>query len=461
MKEKDINAWLLRTLIFASILPLIVLSYYSVPNLEDYAESIIPNIWWHVKFLYLTYDGRFFTSFLFAAFNPLKYQSFLGYKLIPVSLLIGLYASLFVLIKTFILRSKSKALILSGLILVIYLHRIPHLAFSFYYMVSAYVYMVPSILFLFYISTSYRLINNNSSSLTLLIISTLLIFGVAGGNEFYLMPLMLWHIILFAFNSRNSRKKTTELVALTCSLACAYFIVFTSPGIGDFVEKNRTPLDFQHLITALQLSISFTLKYLFIWLKNNYTLLAFSFFLLIYFKRTLPKDWISWSPKLSTAIFISGFGLGLFLLLPYTLFGNEKINPDYIQIYLIPILYFILLWVFYLALIAKHLPEFKLPPYLATFLLLAGTAGIYLDKHSQLLTAYKEWQDDTAQNYYREVLEQVNAAKNTTGVLEVCVLKYQPKTIYSGVYFQLENRNFHLAYRKYYDLQDIQVKKCH
>ena len=461
MKEKDLNAWLLRALIFASILPLIVLSYYSVPNLEDYAESLIPNIWWHVKFLYLTYDGRFFTSFLFAAFNPLKYQSFLGYKLIPISLLLGLYASLFVLLRTFIIESKSKALLVSGLILVIYLHRIPHLAFSFYYMVSAYVYMVPSILFLFYISASYRLISNKSSSLVLLILSTLLIFGIAGGNEFYLMPLMLWHIILFVINAKTSQNKTTELFALTCSLACAYFIVFTSPGIGEFVERNRTPLDFHHLITALQLSASFTLKYLLVWLKNNYALLAFSLFLLTYFKRSLPKDWIDWSLKLSTATFIIAFGLGLFLLLPYTLFGDEKINPDYIQIYLIPILYFVLLWVFYLALIAKHLPDFKLPPYLATLCILVGTAGIFLDKNSQLQRAYRELQDGTAKNYCNEVLEQIKAAKNTKGFLDVCILQYQPKTIYSGVYFQLENRNFHLAFRKYYDLQDIQVKKCH
>jgi len=460
LKDISLTSWTLFLIGLVSLLPFILLSFYTVPNLEDYAESIIPGVWWHVKFLYLTYDGRFFTSFMFAALNPLKYQHFTAYQWIPLVLIVSLFLSFFLFIRTFLFSNKMNALCLSAIILSLYFIRNPNLAYSFYYMISSYVYMLPSILFIVYLSISYRLIESIQSNFPLLLLSSFLIFCIAGGNELYLIPLLLWLMFLWFKNYRQDLHKHAELFALSIALFCAFFIVFTSPGTQRFVAENKTPITLNNLFDAANLSFNFTLQQLRSWYSCNLLLLFLSLLIIYFFQSIDLNKTANWSLRKSSFLFFLSFVLGLFIILPYTFAAGGKVSVSYTQIYIIPYLYYTLIGVLFLATVSKHIP--KLPRKkvisigLLTFIILSG----YLDKNNQIKLAYQDLISGSAKAYYNEVNEQISRSLKAPKSIELCFLKNKPRQIFSGVYFNQETENFHLAYRLYYHIDELIVKEC-
>lgn len=445
----------------AGVLPFIVLSFYTVPNLEDYAESIIPNVWWHVKFLYLTYDGRVFTSFLFAALNPLKFEWFFGYQLIPIALFIALYFTYVFLFQSLSpTKSKAKYLV-GGFALIFFLLRNTNTADCFYFLTSSYVYLVPGTLFLFFTGQMVQLMRREETSFLQLAALSLLIFCVAAGNELLLIPLLVVLLIAFVWNYKANGKKLKALLILSLALGCSYYIVFSSPGLQAHFYEHQTNKDIAYFINAVSQSITFTFHHLMEALAWNFTLPLLAFLLLLVFKKYRKTTEALLSFKHLHLVFISMVLLGLLIIFPYTWAAGEKGSIEYTQIYIIPYLYYTVIFTVYLYQLSFFMPfEISNAKGLVYSLVVLIFVLQYFDASSKINLAYADWFSGRAKHYHQEVKTQIEESLKSPDRLEICMLKHQPETIFHGMYFNTASELFHVQYKMYYNIDEIAVKEC-
>lgn len=460
-KQISCASWASTVVSIFVLLPFLILSFYSVPNLEDYAESIIPEVWWHVKFLYLIYDGRFFTSFLFAAVNPLKIESYFLYQCIPLVLLASLLISFFQLTRTFLLDSKKLAIVISLLVLALFLNRNPNIPYSLYYMISSYVYVVPSIFFLLLVSSSFSLLKSKVPQFYTVLFVCFSIFVVAGGNELLLIPTLVWFLFVAYLNKKMQAQKSIELGLFFLSIACSYFIVFTSPGVKESLRGGSLGEELIFTLQALNKSIKFTAFHLKDWLSGNYPLyissLLFSYFL-------KEKDLKSNFSRIQTIVLVLFLIFSLFFIVfPYTWAARETASVSYTQVFIIPYLFFTLFWFYGLFLLSSQvkmpvlLKKQWIPIALSTLFILS----FILDKKSNVKIAYADLISKDALHYKEEVMENILRSKTAAQQeVELCELIHQPRSLFSGVYFKDHSEDFHLEYRLFYKIEKIKIVKC-
>jgi hypothetical protein len=459
----------------ACFFPLFLQCFYTLPNLEDYAESVIPEVWWHVKFLYLTYDGRYFVSFLFAAFNPLKYQSFLGYQLIPIFLFLSLYASIGMFIKAIFKSLRALDVIaLSGLIFVFYIVLNPTLPYSFYYMISSYIYMLPIIMFILFITTLFKIYEAEHSLLKIIYVFTavFLIMAIAGSNELLLIPMLLT-LVLFSFINYKKGENLYELGVLWTALVVSYFIVFSSPGLNDFFqyelgEERSFTFHFNSFIKA----ISFSNSKIISWISNASFWFLTGVIALFFWLNKEKLTFFDFKFK-TIEWFVIILMVILFLhlvVLPYTWAAGSSARDSYNQVFIIPYFFFISFHIFFIFIVTQYLNnilnyrKFKILSFSAlTFFLLSL---FLLKKENNIVVAYNDLLTGAAKGYYQEMKLNLQKSMNSdsfadsNNVLELCILKNQPKTIFSGVYFSENDEGFHGVYKMYFNLKSIKISQC-
>ncbi len=227
---EQVSLGLLFIVLCFGLLPFLYLSVFTQPGAEDIAEALIKDIPWHIKYLYLSYDGRYFAALLYAL-NPVKQQLFFVYKLIPVALIAALmHASYKLFSALFTIEKKHYGICLSALFVLVYISGVPETSYSLYYMISSIVYTLPIIMSMYLIYFTLRLFSAESKRETwnILLIS-LLIFFIAGTNEEYLIPLCLYVFSIMLGNWYWKLGKKYEAILFSVVLSISLFLVFTSP----------------------------------------------------------------------------------------------------------------------------------------------------------------------------------------------------------------------------------------
>jgi len=470
---------LFGALLLVGVFPFIVLSFYVLPNLEDYAESIIPNAWWHVKYLYLTYDGRYFVSFLFAVVNPLKYQSFLGYQVIPLVLFTLLMTSIFMVIRTYIgTIHKNLVFALSTVVLVAFLDLNPNIPYSFYYMISSYIYMLPCIMFLFLLVVSKKLLSSKHtvSSLSYTVASVALLIMIAGSNELLLPPLLALLMTLYGLNYNYKLNRSGELGVISLALLCALFVVFTSPGIHDHVQGNDIEaFSFNYLWIAAKKSATYTSHHILIWLSAGPVLyIATSLFtlLLAFGSRIGVPPWTQTIPKWGIVLLLFGCILiTLMSALPYCWASGDDSTETYSQIFVITEMFFLIMWFsmvyFLVARFQTKVPVLdKYRVWGLTGTILLFITALLTNSDGKVYAAYDDLLSGRAQAYHSEVsghiFRSIHSSKfvGSDGVLQLCELQNRPNTIFSGIYFKPDDEGFHLQYRSYYGIERLEIVIC-
>lgn len=458
--------FIILAFILACVIPFVILSFYAMPNLEDYKESIIPEVWWHIKFLYLTYDGRYFSSFLFAAFNPLKHESYFLYKLIPVGLIFSFYGAIFYLIKT-VLRSLNnfESFILAGLVFSFYLLLNPSIPYTLYYMISSYVYTVTTILFVFLIALLFKLNTMQEGLFKLILVSAIavLIFAICGGNELLLIP-TLSAILFYSFFS-NKLNSSGEVFVLWIAFLASIFIVFTSPGLQNFFElKENNSFSLFSILNSLKTTIAFSFIKIKTW-AFNLSFLSMSIILLIYLLslKNKLKQLFHNIPYKTLVVYFFWFILSsLLFVFPYVFSTGEQANVSYNQAYIVPYVYFISSWCIFLLLIVLKF-NFNYKMSFSSLIIILVAIGAIFSQNNKISTAYNDLISGEAKKYYIEMLSNKESSKNAelnNKIAHVCELNAKPSSIYSGVYFNKDDEGFHGAYKIYYNLEQINVNIC-
>jgi len=216
-------------------IPLIISCNYIQPSADDFIyaswakTSQQTNYWQYQIWNYLSWNGRYFSTILLT-FNPLVFQSFAGYKLIPIFILLVFYTGLFSFLKSLTNEKNIRIHIFSLMLSICYFNMVPSLPETLYWMSGAVTYTL-TWGFLFYwgsfLIKYYK--NEHHKSINAFFIF-LLTFIIIGSNELSAFITLTASCVLFVFRILSKRKLELFTLLLLIFSGALLVLVFLAPG---------------------------------------------------------------------------------------------------------------------------------------------------------------------------------------------------------------------------------------
>ncbi len=421
---------LLLILLVAGVLPFFMLSFYCHPSADDFwltNIAIAKGSWaaqWEIR---QTWSGRYFAMFL-ASFNPLVYQWFTGYKIIPAFTLLLLGSSIYYFIRQLCCTAIScqTTLLFTLLLLTLYLGFMPVVSQTIYWLSGTISYQFATIgLFLL----GGLLINlYKTLPWPKYIISLVLIFGIIGLNE----TTMAWLVyILFAvlvLNIYYIRSFSNAQLGLLIFAGLCCCLVLVAPGnavrSAEYPEAGR-------FFYAIFYAVAVTINNSFNWLTRTPILLVTVIFMGAALKFKVTNQLSKVPLALIWLVYVGGIVVCFFV----SYYSKSDHAPPRVQdsIFLLFITGWFLCWWFTL----PHLGAvvtFRLitwPKYI--FIVIAGFCfyTIFINPTSHIREAYSDLFSGRASRYNVEMHARYTYLK--TSNCQTCTIpavKNIPKTIF-------------------------------
>lgn len=256
---------LFKVLLLVAFVPFAWIAFYCHPSADDYAYA------WSSKYLgilasckrdYLNWNGRYFSNLLVFC-NPISFNSFLGYKIVPLLLLAASFFSLKLLLKELLQKSSFVKLntTYTGILLLLILIHLPQLAQGIYWYTGAITYQLAIILQCIYFTHLLRFFKkkywlNQKIDLLLLLVQAAIIIGF---NETALVHLVLLHSFL-ALYMKNKNALLLLVFVFVCSL-----IVVLAPGNEGRTAQFENNHQFVH---SLVYSVLQTARFFVSWIGS-------------------------------------------------------------------------------------------------------------------------------------------------------------------------------------------------
>ncbi len=427
-------------LLFASVIPLIALSFYNHPSAVDdycYIYTVREHGWiGGMSKYYNEWTGRYFGIFLNHS-NPLIFDSFAGFKILSLLLITGLLASICFLIRTVLPTLPAFSLPgLTGVVMFLFLMKLPSIAEQFYWVASFVTYTVPSIMILLWVSLTIRWYRSRDKRARNLIAAAccFLVFASIGCSETTLL-LMIVLIGTWFFHRIVIVKKLDMLmllVMITALFSC--YLLFSSPGNTARLEGN--PIS-GNIPGATVATARFIAKAVQDWLTTTPLLLFTLCWMLMLGRMGLPG--------------ISGFSMPVWLpLMSFPALLFVVVFPSFyaISIELDPTLrvvnslyfFFLLGWFYVTGAIAYSISRF-MPAYFLrqgwanTVFLVICAIGIVFSLRSShnFKTVYRDWLKGKAGAYNLEMKERYNILKDKNNPNPVIPpIRNRPESLFVG-----------------------------
>jgi hypothetical protein len=250
------------------LLPFIGVSFFTFPTTDDYCHTLAVKdlgYWGYQQHYWKTWSGRYIGT-LISSTQPLAYDSYLGYKIAPIVLLLFYVHAFFCFVKALTLNKFSawQTGLFAFLLLFVMLAEMPAIS-GYFYWYTGYYYTVADIgtLYLFaYLFRHYPTLTNKN--VALLSLGLILLIGM---NEYTLVWLVILSGSLFFFRSViNKKLQWKELVFSIVSLIFGVLSV-TAPGNAARAESGLYP-------TPLKYNLIFSLKNSLVWGIHNFSKMA-------------------------------------------------------------------------------------------------------------------------------------------------------------------------------------------
>jgi hypothetical protein len=237
--SKNIGKWAadnslgaaLWVLLFVTILPFLILSFYNHPSLDDYAFTGVElqkGFFGAQKYWYFTWTGRYFSTVLLSL-NPLVFNMYWGYKFnTAIQLLLLIFATYWLCGKVFKNLDKSGKTEITALFIFSYLILLPKVSPGLYWQTTSYQYLTTGILTFCLLGC---LISYYSSEVKkwYFILSCLLVIAIIGCHE---ISMVFIDLLVFVITISGILKKRTLIFPITLLILCILFSFFEiiAPG---------------------------------------------------------------------------------------------------------------------------------------------------------------------------------------------------------------------------------------
>jgi len=472
----SLNKWVGLILGFCFLI-FFSLSAFVYPDVQDFAITQgVHKDGGPLEYIYVqhtTFDGRYFVNLLYA-FNPLVFDSYMGYKLLAFLFFTLFFVSTWFAIESMTNRLLDKRYLLLGTLafVCLYLFEMPNVWNSFYYMPSSYVYMTPVILTLFLIAFLVKLSlhPSNGRKLLLTLGSMVLIIAIIGCNELFIPLLLLFTGILTVVSFWQKSGDKWVMLLLFVSAIGASAINMTAPGLIFSFRENPVEKDFGHFLTSLNTSMYNGLLSLWHWTLYSPLLFLFSVLYIptgfyLAQKNTLLRKGFYLHPLVAFALFIGVVLLGSF---PY--YWSLGLDQESYPPRVFNVIYFAFLtsWFLNLQILISYLTR-KLPQperflsFQPNQLVAIGSLILCLLFAQHFKRAFYDlfsgeaigYEQQMAQRY--EKLRRASQKPGDSVTIEIEPLQYKPRIIGIAPAFE-PNRGHHgqnLIYEEYFDVWEV------
>lgn len=247
--NKLLSPWIWRSSILVGLLPFWALCYYTQPFHDDYANGVRAQemgIGGAQVHLFTHWTGRFFTSLLLTAGNPLSYGwiggvawvmlFFFGLKLLTVMLLLRTLTA-------DKLPWLSAFWIAAGVVL-LYAGMVPSTYSAFYYFTDGVVYQVPALLLILSPVATTRALNAVTATCRYLWLAAAAVATIAAAGSNELTIVLLGWILLVAIGLSIYHKQWLALrywLAVSLLLIAAGIVAVAAPGNYCRVQTDSDP----------------------------------------------------------------------------------------------------------------------------------------------------------------------------------------------------------------------------
>ncbi|NVO32644.1 DUF6056 family protein [Hymenobacter lapidiphilus] len=228
-------------LVFLTILPFVVLCFYSHPAFDDFSDAVQrrnAGFWTIQQDLYQHLTGRLFTSVVLTEASPLVYDRGLAnYWLAPLGTLVLLGSSLYALVAAVVKQAweGGAKLLATGVLLALWLVQNPSVAESVYWFNGLAVYTIPCALLVFWLAVVVQWWPAEARHRTVwLVLNLILGTCVLWSNEIIALPLLAVIVGLCGWEwwrRRPRRKKRRwQLLGLLSWFCGALAFSLLAPG---------------------------------------------------------------------------------------------------------------------------------------------------------------------------------------------------------------------------------------
>lgn len=255
----------------------VVLCFFNHPSYDDftYAISTSGKSFWEAQmFWYKTWSGRY-TATALLTFNPIVYHWIYGYKLLSLTIVLGLFFTIYFLVRTFFYQlTHSEQWFLTLFFAGFYFSLLPHLSGGIYWMAGSMTHAVPTI----FVGLSIAFLTRKGTSLLLdYVVLPLMTFLIVGSNETIMLTWMTLLLIANIYALYKHGKVDTVLAWLFFIGLAGSLIVISAPGnIARGKIDGTPPRPLHDFIDASAYSFLYMIKFgsipfglFLIWLIKN------------------------------------------------------------------------------------------------------------------------------------------------------------------------------------------------
>lgn len=242
-----------------SVLPLFFISFFNNPGSDDFDLSYESQVepYWSLQIRrYFEWSGRYFSNGLISL-DPLTYNDYYFFKIVPIILLLLFIYSLYVFISCLQLNiTKLKKQVFVGFFLFVYIYKMPSVCEGFYWIPGSITNQLPEILALFFYSLLLRYYQ--SKNIIYLLLSAIVLFATMGCNEITVIILLLFNLFLLLYNYYLFKKLSKPLAFILILTIIFAGIEILAPG--NSVRSSNLIIKHQFIYSVLksvQVSFSF------------------------------------------------------------------------------------------------------------------------------------------------------------------------------------------------------------
>lgn len=452
---------LIITIGLYTIIPFLLLCAFNQPTVDDFDYAFRDS---QNDFLttqaetYYNWSGRYFSTAI-SRINPIRFGSWVGYKIGSLLIIASIVLSIYALISTLSRKSRLKAkLSLTALFTILYFSLLPDISRGFYYMTHYFVYQLPNILTIVFLILLLNFIKLSNRSTKLIYLGGMIAVCVAivGINELSLIYLMttLAFIVFNAWRSSHPAFKYM-LFVFTCSLiACLAMIL----APGNYVRMGLQSGDTGNFLWSVLASIILIPTYFYKW---GLSLAVVSILYLLLWRKVITfKAGYNALFKTPLSLSVSVFLITLFLMnfaYTWSVGGVPMDNVENVIYF-----YFVLGWFYNLHILMEKFSlqfrQIRYSPVLASFVMFTFLLLVF-NIDNNISTAYLDLLSGKAERHNRELNDRYAFLK--TSGCQNCIVKplsEMPKSLYIydlTPYIEGTESPVNAAMRKYFKKESI------
>ncbi len=412
-----------------TLFPFLVLALFNQPATDDYYFSYYTKLYSITEspfWMYNNVGGRYLANTILC-FNPVYFNCFFLFKIIPIGLLSLFCISIYYFVESLLpLLNFYKKTAVVGLFCTLFFVQLPDSCSAFYWLPGAITNQLPiSLSLLFYVFTI-KFYTSRKTKYFLMSVGFLIM--TLGCNE---IVIIINLFILFIGCAYTSFVIKRHLYALWLLFIIA--LIFSSIEViapGNLVRAKAIPVE-HDLIYASVHALASSIDYFFKWVPL--LLLFCCFFIEDFYKRTTASvnNMVLlhpiWALGIVFAILAMSFFIGFWInrnLLP-----DRTINTVYF-FYIVSLLYFAACSLMYFK--EKH--DFTISITSSTKLVLGLIISLFLFANTPIYNAYRDLFTGKAYKYHQEINERLKIVLNSQkDTITVPALKNKPQTIFKPI----------------------------